>query len=456
MQKELSLQSRESKHKLMKIEQGVRFSALTGGVYETSKKEVEPDSLLRNGTVSLKPWARWGNDNDYAQRLIDAVMADPAAALLEKRRAMHWGRGLMFFKKRVENGKEIIEPVADEDIPSEIEEFFFRNDIPNFFQGVIADFEWWHSYCVQYITNNTGKIIEVKWQRMKDVRPEKRNPKTGKIDKYYLSGMWPEPREEEVATIPAFERMGSGSGLYRHQLVSIDKDYFPQPAWHGITRWLYIAGKIPRWVLANIDNSINLKYHVKIPLAYFLQRHPLEVYKNSEERNKAIQDDEDSLYKKIDSYLAGEKNVHKAFYSKVAMDDQGKPIPGWEIIPIDNKIQDEAWLRAYGTASMAITSGVGLSPSIGGQVLPNGLGSGSGSDLREQFNFYMQVMTAQPRQTTLEPWEIIKRRNKWPKDLHLGYRDVVLQSTDQNKSGFANQNEQSPTSDRQDNDKTQP
>jgi hypothetical protein len=456
MQKELSLQSRASKHQLRQIEQGIHLSSMTGTIYETSKKEVEPDALLRTGSVSGRPWARWGSDNNYPQRLIDAVMADPAASLLEKRRAMHWGRGLMFFRKRVEKSKEIIEPLEETEIPADIEDFFFINDMPNFFQGVIGDFEWWHSFCVQYIRNPAGKVIEVKWQRMKDVRPERRDPKTGRILQYYLSGMWPNPQDDEFTTVPAFDRMGSGSGLHRHQLVSIDKDYFPQPAWHGITRWLYIAGKIPRWILANIDNSINIKYHVKIPLAYFLQRHPIEAYKTSEERNKAIEEDELALYKKIDSYLAGEQNVHKAFYSKVAVDDNGKPLPGWEIVPIDNKIQDEAWLKAYGAAAMAIASGLGVSPSLSGQILPNGLGSGSGSDLREQFNFYMQVMTAQPRQTTLEPWEIIKRMNKWPKDIHLGYRDVVLQSTDQNKSGFTNQNEQSPTSDKQENNKTQP
>src|SRR5688572_30517028 len=87
---------------LVQIEERMHFSTLTGGVYETSKKETEPDSLLQNVNASAYPWARWGSDNNYPQRLIDAVMADPAASLLEKRRAMHWGRGLMFFRKRVE------------------------------------------------------------------------------------------------------------------------------------------------------------------------------------------------------------------------------------------------------------------------------------------------------------------------------------------------------------------
>lgn len=454
----LALGKRESAWKFQRISSNIYMSE--SGIYETSKEEVEPDALLRNGQTASRPWARWGKDNNYAQRLINTVMADPAAVLLEKRASMHWGAGIMFYNKKVDDkGNERIEMMPDEKVPAEIMDFLWLNDWPNFMQGIIADFEWWHRYYVQYITNLNGKVMAVKWQRCKDVRPAIRNPETGNIDKYYLSGKWPDPViGVDVAEVPAFNRLSlaPASGLYAHHLVSIDKDYFPQPAWHGISRWLSIAGKIPRWILANIDNSINIKYHVKIPLDYFLKRHPIEAYRTSDERNEAIQKDEKETMQRIDQYLSGERNVGKAFYSKVAIDDRGNALPGWEIIPLENKINDTAWLNAYGTASMAIASGMSLSPSLSGQVLPNGLGAGSGSDLREQFNFYMQVMTAQPRQTTLEPWEIIKRLNKWPRELHMGYRQVILQSTDQNKSGFNQQNEQSPTTSNTNRNQNQP
>lgn len=464
MQKPLPFPTPAEKHQLVQIEQGIHFSANTGTVYETTKNEVEPDALLQPGTTSGKPWARWGTDNNYPQRFIDTVSADPSATLLSKKRAMHYGKGLMFYKRHKERKgnrfEEIIEPigfVSDGEFPNaEIEDFFWANDIDNFQEGIIGDFEWWERYAVQYVLSVTGKVVEVKWTRMKDVRPELRNPKTGKIDNYYLSGLWPDPQPGYYVKIPTFDRRSPRTGLLLHELVSIDKDYNPAPAWHGIMQWLHIARKVARWILANIDNSINLKYHVKIPLDYFLQRHPVEGYDTAEKRNEAIQKDESETFKKIDDFLTGEKNVHKNFYSKVAVGEDGKPLPGWEITAIPNDIKDTAWLNAYGTASMAITSGMGLSPSIGGQILPNGLGSGSGSDLREQFNFYMQVMTAQPRQTTLEWYQIVKRLNNWPKDIHLGYRDVILQSTDQAKSGFTKPNEEAPTTDKGDNNKTQP
>ncbi len=434
---------------LQLIAPNIHMSTITGGVYETSKLEVEPDAKSQPAT-SVKPYAKWGKDNNYPQRLIDAVKSDPIAALLEKKAAFHYGRGLFFYKKDVdEKGNERITVVPEKELPQVIKDLMRENEFKKFMQGVITDYEWWHSFGVQYVSDGTGKILQVKWQRMKDIRPEKRNLNSGEVKNYYLSGYWPTPNESEYAVVPAFDKTGTNSGLYVHSAISIDKDYFSDPAWHGITKWLYVASKIPRWILANIDNSMNLKYHVQIPFKYFQDRNPVERFKTDAEWKAAIQADIEATFRRMDEYLAGEQNVHKAFYSFISLLEDGKPAPGWEITVLDNKIQDEAWLKAYGTASMAMISGIGLSPSIAGSILPNGLGSGSGSDLREQFNYYIQVMTTMPREVTLEPWEIIKYRNKWPEEIHLGYRDVVFQSLDQNKSGFAVQNEQSPTNNSQ-------
>jgi hypothetical protein len=439
MQTQLQLPTRESKWALERISNGIHFSASTGTIYETNKFEVEPDTKNSQVSTGGYAYARWGTDNDYAQRLIDTINADPAASLLERRIHMHWGKGLFFYRKKPDGkGKEIIEPIPDDQVPAEIDDFFWENDFLNFQQGIISDYEWWHRFGVQYIASNDTKIRQIAWSRVKDIRVQKRNPSTGLIDGYWLSGNWPQPQENQKRFVPAFDRKGSGSGLYMHQLVSIDKDYYPQPAWHAINKWLHIAAKIPRWILSNIDNSMNIKWHVKIPLEFFLKRHPVEAYKTSEERNAAIAKFEQETYQRIDRFLVGAENAQKAFYSKVAVGDDGKPLPGWEIIPLANDIKDTAWLNAYGTAALAIISGMGLQPSIAGYVLPNGLGSGSGSDLREQFNFSMQVLFEIGRQTTLEPFNIVKRRNNWPKDLHLGYKEVILHSTDQNKAGFAN------------------
>jgi hypothetical protein len=62
----------------------------------------------------------------------------------------------------------------------------------------------------------------------------------------------------------------------------------------------------------------------------------------------------------------------------------------------------------------------------------------------------MQLHTVIPRQTTLEVWEFLKRFNRWPEDIHLGYKDIILQTVDQNKSGYLVERESSPTSNNED------
>src|SRR5689334_9678155 len=110
---------------LLRFANGVHLSTASGGVYETNKKEVEPDAVSPGTSTTGRPWARWGTDNNYPQRLIDAVMADPAASLMEKRRAMHWGSGYMFHRRRVVKNKIELEPILDEQLPTEIQDFIF-------------------------------------------------------------------------------------------------------------------------------------------------------------------------------------------------------------------------------------------------------------------------------------------------------------------------------------------
>lgn len=438
---------------LIEIENGIHFGASSQGILEVTKEAVEPDSMNQAYDHHGKPWSRWGINNDHAQKVIDENMQETASAgALRFKRSAHYGKGLFFYKTSVDKkGREQITVMDKKELPPEMREFMRRSDIENFSQGIIADFEWWNQYYCQYILDKAGKVYRVKWQRAKDVRKEKRDRATGEIKNFYLSGSWPDPQQGEYARIPAYDRFSehpAPNGIYCHCLVSIDKDYYITPEWQSNMKWLQIARRIPDWILSNINNSINIKYHVKIPQEYFEKLHPRERYANDQEWEAAMKKEEKELKENIDKMLTGTKNVSKVFYSKIALDEEGKPYPGWEIIVLENKIQDGAWLNAYGTAAAAICTAHGVQPSLAGLILSNGLGTGSASDTREQFNLHMQLYTVVGRQTTLEWFDFVKERNGWPDDINIGYRDIILQTMDKAKSGNEVQNEQSPTSDK--------
>jgi hypothetical protein len=443
----------ERDHKIIQIEKGISFGAASGSVIEITKREIEPDALTAKKAGGM-PWAIWGKNNNYPQDTLDENMQDTtsAGALSFKIKA-HYGKGLYFYRESVNERNEVVEtPILFRDLPIEMKEFFIINDIGNQQKGIVKDYEWWEFYYMQYIPNAAmNKIVRVKWIRSKDVRLGKRDAITGEIPKYYLSALWPTPQKDQYKELPAFNPQNPfnkdvPNGLYRHQFISNDKDYYPTASWQSNKRWLAVSRKIAQWINANIDNSVNIKYHVEIPEKYFIDLYPEKNYTDRNSAFAARKAAEEQLKVDIDKCLAGADNPQKIFYTKFAIDQEGKILPGWKITALPNDIKDQAWLNADATAASRITSGHSTDPTLSGLRTGNSLQVGSGSDMREKFNFYMQLHTTIAREITLDWFSIVSRVNGWPEDIKLGYRNVMLDTLNNAKSGFQVQNEQSPTS----------
>lgn len=435
------------KPKLVEIAPGIHFSAATKSVLEVVRSQVEPDALASYGDSS-KEWAIWGADNDYPQKVVDKVSQDPTSmgAMDFKIRA-HYGGGPVLYKIEIRKEKEVIIPQKLTDYP-EIADFFFDNDIENFLQGIITDFEWWNRYHVEYITNGAkNKILGVYWKRCIRTRKKKRNESTGRMEGFYLSGDWPTPKDGRYVFIPAFDRkqpFARNKSIYEHKLLSVDKDYYILPAWHSKMAWLEVAHKIPKWINANIENAVNLKYHIEIPEQYFEDLYPEHHYGTLPECLEARKKAEEDLKDEIIAALTGVENVAKTFFTKFATDENGNVLPGWKINILDNPVQDDAWLKADQVAAGKIVTADGVPASLANVIISN-TEKGSGSDIREQFNFYNSLKTVIPQQTTTEWFEFVKRFNKWDPELHLGFRKIFIDTINNNKSGVSKEFESEPT-----------
>jgi hypothetical protein len=420
-------------------------------VFSITKEEVEPDTVNKAQLGAGVPWALWGKKNDYPQIVINEnIGQETSAGALKFKIEAHYGKGLFFYKTDIVDGIEVVTPIKIKDLPAEIKDFYHQNALKDFQKGIISDYEWWNFFYVQYIPNaSLNKILRVNWLRTKDVRASKRNPKTGEISQYWVSGNWPNAQENvDVISLPAFDPSDPfkfPNAVYKHQLPSIDRDYYPTAYWQSNFRWIQIGKGVPSWILANIKNSVNIKYHVEIPEQYFIDLYPVNNYASIDQCLKARKEAEEELKRKIDECLAGEENASKIFYTKFAVDGNGQPLPGWKINELKNDIKDGAWINAYDTAAAAICTAHSVDPSLSGLRMSKSLNVGSGSDTREKFNFYIQLKTVIPREITLSVFETVKRINGWDEDIHLGYRDVFLETTDKAKSGTVTQNEESPT-----------
>lgn len=423
---------------------------------EVTKRKVEPDAQSQFVQTN-EDWSRWGTNNQYPLEILDTAKQDPVSMrALEFKTQAHYGKGFQLFQRRFENGKKILDPVDISQYP-EIDDFFFLNNIPNFLQSIIQDYEHFNRYHIEYIPNaSRNKILMVNsgigeegganYLRTKDIRKAKRDRQTGRMPGFYVSGDWTESYPK-TAFVPSFnpaDPFRRSKAMYEHKRVSISNDYYITPGWFSSMKWLGVTGKIPEWINSNIDNSINIKYHVHIPQEYFIMLYPRDRYESDEAWEAELATVERELKEQIDDFLAGKDNVGKNFYSKFAVDDMGNVIPGWKIEAIPNDLKDEAWLKADQTASVRILTAHGVDPTLAGIVVGNTT-SGSGSDVREKFNYHMQLNTVIGRQTSTEWFEIVKRANGWPRELELGYENIILDTLDKNKSGFQTQTEPNPT-----------
>jgi hypothetical protein len=191
-----------------------------------------------------------------------------------------------------------------------------------------------------------------------------------------------------------------------------------------------IANSIPKYKKALFEHQMSLKYHIKVPQTYWASIYPKWEKMEQKERDSII----DAKYDEMDEFLSGAENAQKAFISHYAVDKfTNKPLPGWEIIPLDDKSKNDKYLPDAAAANSEILFSFLVDPTIFGAGSPGGTpysgGAGSGSDKRESFLILTALMQAD-RDLILQPWEFVKEYNRYDPDYQLRFQDTVLTTLD--------------------------
>ncbi|WP_373399693.1 hypothetical protein V8V91_08550 [Algoriphagus halophilus] len=372
----------------------------------------------------------------------------------------HYGKGIYIFKNEVTgDGKENKVPLSlNDEAYKPIKDFFILSDIENLQQGIISDFEWWNWCVVELIPNAANnQILYANRIPTINARMGLQDKQSGKIKEIYVSGEFGGKKEPvKTDSIPIIDRrkifldkpFAGGKTVHVAKQSSIDRQYYPLPAWQSNNKFLNLSLEISTWILSNINNSINIKYHITYPSSYFEKICPRANYNLEEDWIAAIKAEKASLFAAIDEVLSGSANVGKYFHSAFDVDPRYPDRKlGFEIKVIDIQTNHEAYLPAFDTSAAAIANAHNAPLDLVGLSLSKGFGGGSGSNIRESFNFYMQLHTEVPRQTTLEWLYLVKKINGWPEEVEFGYRNIVFQSVNENKSGYAVENESTPTTD---------
>lgn len=382
------------------------------------------------------PWSFWGDDNLFPQNVLEDLESNSIALrAFEKRKAVHFGRGIVCYKEGEvnENGERIRVRVED----PEIIDFFRINQVNRLWVDHIGSLEVFANSWLEMITNKgKDKINRIYHKDPAYCRLAKIN-ESFRIPKLYYSAQWDSYPSIEDGTIREISMYDPGrfSGniyqdtnfIYPTFYRSFNKSYYHLAVWNGIREsgWLDIANKVPQLKKAIMQNQMTIKYHIIIPDDYFSKRYPSPDYSEADREAKRTE-----VLQNMNDFLSNVENSGKSwvtysFYNKVKQEY----LTGWEIRVIDNKLKDDAYLPDSQAANSEILFAIGVDPTLLGSGIPGGkLGAGSGSDKREAF-WQLNAEMGIYRQISLEPLYFIRDFNGWDPEIQFDYVTVDTSQT---------------------------
>lgn len=213
------------------------------------------------------------------------------------------------------------------------------------------------------------------------------------------------------------------SAAYNH-LYSFSRDFYALPQFWGAMKWIIRGSEIPSIFKYVTDNSINLAYHIHSPASYWEERRRILRTMHEDWTDIQVEEEIASLTKKIlksmTEALSGKTNAGKMFHTIDVPDDTGE-VRSWKVEPVDQKIKDfvEGQLKISEASTSAITSGMGLHPSLS-NIMVNGK-LASGSELLYAFKLYLSSDVEIPSSIILEPLNQAIAFNFPDKDLRAGF-----------------------------------
>jgi hypothetical protein len=421
------------------MSEDVHFLPGAKAIVTTEKGDAGKDVTVVTQEYDSQPWSYWGDDNLFPQNVQkDLELNSIALRALEKRKNVHYGRGIIAYRNAVDEvtGEEKKTKVTDQ----EVLEFFRINRVNLQWIDLIGSLEIFANGFVEFITNKAGNKINrvfikdptyCRWERMDET--------TARIKNLYYSAIWdkaPSTENRTLAKIACFDPYRiKDDGTYPDKTFiypvfykSFNKSYYHLAVWNGVRSggWMDIANKVPKLKLAIMHNQMTIKYHVEIPNDYFSKRFPSGDFTVAMREQKRKEKEEELNKFLTDVENSGKSLVTYHFYDQVMK----TTFPGWKINVIDNKLKDDAYLPDSQAANSEILFAIGVDPSlIGGSGVPGGkLGAGSGSDKREAF-WMLNAEMGPYRQISLDPLYFVRDFNGWDPTIEFDYVTVDTSQT---------------------------
>ena len=383
----------------------------------------------------------YGYDNMLPSRLRDVLDANNLApGILERQMGLLFGQGVYLSRLNFADGKIVHEWVEDREIQAWLDSW----DYVSYIKGCMTDYLHLKGFFdAKYLARGrrigqAPRIARLEHIPAKNARLEWTESRNVADVKHIIVGDFERGcTANGVRVYPVYDRNNPGryaaSASYNHT-YSFARDFYSVPSYWGALRWIVRGSEIPTIFKYVTDNGINLAYHIQAPAEYWREREEQlrDLHRDwsdaqvNEEISKLTRQMLDSLT----DVLSGKENAGKFLYTVDMPADTGGGRATWNIAAIDQKIKDfvESQLKISEASTSAITSGMGLHPSLS-NVMVNGK-LASGSELLYAFKLFLLSDTEIASNAILEPINQAIAFNYPGKGLKLAFYHRTFEAED--------------------------
>jgi hypothetical protein len=390
------------------------------------------------GDYILHPY---GVNNDLPSIIKDVVQKNYIApGLLRKKTNLLWGTGPSLYKDKIENNIRVRELVDDVEIQDWLDSFNYLAYI----MQLCEDYQYIQGCFTKFEAQKSIAVGTNKFKKLEAIQPDKARlaslkNATDRKATHIITNDWSFDTPNSLTEYKVYQAFNytnpfekPNSILYSN-LYSFCSDYYSVPEIYGSLEWLKRSTAVPLIFKAMSKNSINLKFHIKSPQAYWDSKRE-QMQKNCSERGvkyneKMLIDYQNEFLKKIAEVLSGDENSGKYLHTVKSLRVDGINLVeyGWDIEVVDQKVKDfvDAQIKISQRADQALSAGIGLHTSLG-NVSETGK-SDSGSEQYYALIGYLNTGVDIPEMIILKALNYAIKAN-WPtKNIKIGFSYNVVE-----------------------------
>ena len=389
--------------------------------------------------VELLPY---GSRNDLPQLLRETVYNNPnIPGIMEKKQQLLWGQGPQLYKDILIDGKPGREWVYDASVQEWLDSF----DYKNYLFKMIVDHSFMQGGFHEIINAKSGRIGKDRVHSLEHLNPLwtrlGREQDSAKATHAFVSNSHLAFTPTGYELYPLYdpkEPFKNGRSVHYSRQYSYATDFYAIPTILGALEWIRRSTAIPMILKALSKFSMNAKYHVTSPAAFWdKKREEIQadcIAKNIEYNESMLDDYERLLFKSITETLSGEGNAGKIWHTKDIISPDGINLTtlGWKIVPIEQNIKEfvETQISIANKSDSAVSSAVGLHKALAGISAQGSADSGS----EQLYAYLMYKLTGVriPEMVVTDPINYALRANFKEKGLKLGfYHEEAQKQEDQ-------------------------